>query len=433
MKIKAVIYAVLILGLMLSLLSNCKKDAIKTAPTVTISAATNITATTATSGGEVTADGGATVSSRGVCWSTNQNPTTSDSKTSNSSGTGSFSSSLGGLTPGATYYLKAYAINLVGTAYSSQATLTTLALLPVLTTTDPTSVTSTSASSGGNITNDGGATITSRGVCWSKSQNPTTSDSKTTDGTGSGSFTSSITGLIPGTTYYVRGYATNSIGTAYGNQITITTGTGTLIYAGRTYRTITINGKEWMAENLAYLPTVSPPSAGSDSAPYYYVYGYTGTDVTVAKATANYYTYGVLYNWTAAFTASPPGWHLPSDDEWKALEVYLGMTSALANAAGWRGTDQGGKLKEAGTNHWSSPNTGATNSSGFAALPGGSRDDTGTFFSIGSYVGGGGYWWSSTANDARSAWGRVLSSDYDGVDRYYFSKQDGFSVRCVQD
>lgn len=160
MKIKFAIYTVLLSELLLLCLFSCKKDAIKVIPTITVADVTNITSTTATSGGEINSDGGATVTSRGVCWSTSQNPTTAGNKTSNATGTGSFTSSLTGLTPGATYYLKAYAINAVGTAYSSQATCTTLALAPVLTTADLTAVTSTSVSSGGNITNDGGAAVT---------------------------------------------------------------------------------------------------------------------------------------------------------------------------------------------------------------------------------------------------------------------------------
>jgi len=223
MKIKSGIYAVLLSGLLLPLLLNCKKEAIKVPPTVTITSVTNVASVSANSGGEVTSDGGTTITERGVCWSVNQNPTTSDSKIANGTGLGSFTSSLTGLTPGATYNIKAYAINSVGTGYSNQLTYTTLALAPVLTTTELSSMTSTSATSGGNIPNNGGAEVTARGVCWSTTENPTITDSKTTDGTGSGSFTSSITILTPGATYYFRAYATNSIGTAYGNQLNKTT------------------------------------------------------------------------------------------------------------------------------------------------------------------------------------------------------------------
>jgi len=213
----------LFLILFSSLLISCKKDIIKVVPTTSVALVTNITATTATCGGEVTSDGGALVSARGVCWSISQNPTTANDKTTDGTGLGIFTRSITGLTPGKTYNIVAYAINSVGTGYSSQSTFTTLVMAPILTTTELSSITSTSASSGGNISNDGGSAITTRGVCWSTNQNPTIADNKTTNGTGTGSFTSSITGLIPGKTYYIRAYAANIIGTAYGNQITTIT------------------------------------------------------------------------------------------------------------------------------------------------------------------------------------------------------------------
>jgi len=191
-----------------------------TIPTLTTATLSAVAATTATCGGNITSDGGASVTARGVCWSTSQNPTTANSKTNDSAGSGSFASNITGLTPGTAYYIRAYATNSVGTAYGNEVTTTTTAILPVITTTVVSAITSTTVTSGGNITSDGGAAITARGVCWSTSQNPTTANSKTTDGTGSGSFSSSIAGLTPGTTYYIRAYATNSIGTAYGNQLT---------------------------------------------------------------------------------------------------------------------------------------------------------------------------------------------------------------------
>jgi hypothetical protein len=192
-------------------------------PTVTTSSISNITGTTATCGGNVTADGGGTVTSRGVCWSTSQNPTTSNSKTTDGTGTGVFTSSITGLNAGTTYYVRAYAANSAGTAYGSQVSFTTNVVIPTVTTTSISSIGTTTATSGGNVTSAGGGTITARGVCWSTSQNPTTSNSKTTNGTGTGSFTSSITGLTQNTTYYVRAYATNSVGTAYGSQVSFTT------------------------------------------------------------------------------------------------------------------------------------------------------------------------------------------------------------------
>jgi hypothetical protein len=195
-----------------------------TPPAVTTTAVSNITQTTATGGGNVTSDGGATVTARGVCWSTTANPTTTGSHTTDGSGTGSFTSNLTGLTANTLYYVRAYATNSAGTSYGNQVTFTTLAFsLPTVTTTAVTNIALYAATSGGNVTSGGGTNVTARGVCWSTSANPTTAGSHTTDGSGTGSFTSNLTGLTPNTLYYVRAYATNSAGTSYGNQVSFTT------------------------------------------------------------------------------------------------------------------------------------------------------------------------------------------------------------------
>src|SRR5690554_5686681 len=202
---------------------------------------------------------------------------------------------------------------------------------------------------------------------------------------------------------------------------------------GNEYNWVQIGDQVWMAENLAYLPSVNMVADGSENAAgsYYYVYGYDGTNVAEAKETDNYATYGVLYNWTAAMDGKassttnpsgiqgvcPAGWHLPSDAEWTELTDYLGGTSVA-----------GGKLKETGTTHWNSPNTGATNETGFTALPGGYRYDYGTFDDIGyggfDDIGYGGFWWSATERDATSAWDRGMSYGDSYVYRNYgFSKE----------
>ncbi|MGA3015123.1 MAG: choice-of-anchor Q domain-containing protein, partial [Bacteroidales bacterium] len=208
-----------------------------TVPSVTTASITNITQTTATGGGNVTSNGGASVTARGVCWSMTTNPTTSNSKTTDGTGTGAFTSNLTGLTGNTLYYVRAYATNSVGTAYGNQVSFTTLACtLPTVTTTPVSNITQGTATSGGNVTSDGGASVTARGVCWSTTTNPTISNSKTSDGTGTGTYTSNITGLTANTLYYVRAYATNSAGTAYGNQVSFTT----LPYALPTVTTATI-------------------------------------------------------------------------------------------------------------------------------------------------------------------------------------------------
>lgn len=197
--------------------------------TITTNAVSAITSSTATCGGNISSGGGTAVTARGVCWSTSSNPTIADNKTSDGTGTGTFTSALTGLTAGTTYYVRAYATNYTGTTYGAVISFTTNAItLPTLTTTTISSITTTTALSGGVITNDGGVAITARGVCWSTSSNPTTSNNKTSDGTGNGVFSSSMTGLTAITTYYVRAYATNSIGTAYGSELSFTTSAITL-------------------------------------------------------------------------------------------------------------------------------------------------------------------------------------------------------------
>ena len=190
---------------------------------ISTNSVTNITATSAISGGNITDDGGFNITARGVCWSTMQNPTTTNNHTSDGSGLGEFSSSITGLETNMTYYVRAYAINIKGTTYGQERSFTTQDGLAIIATSEITNITTTSAVSGGNITDDGGYSVTVRGVCWSTSQNPTINDSHTTNGTGIGQFTSNITELTYNTVYYVRAYATNSQGTSYGDERLFTT------------------------------------------------------------------------------------------------------------------------------------------------------------------------------------------------------------------
>ncbi|HPQ29904.1 MAG TPA: FISUMP domain-containing protein [Desulfobacteraceae bacterium] len=211
---------------------------------------------------------------------------------------------------------------------------------------------------------------------------------------------------------------------------------------GKVYKMVTIGEQTWMAENLAYLTGVVGPATVSNTEPYYYVYGYDGTDVSAAKATTNYQTYGVLYNWRAALTACPDGWHLPSDAEWKQLEIYLATNGynydgtigsedefeartkigkSLATDSGWDSSDVEGAVGNTDYPAY-------RNKSGFSALPGGYLSSSGRFREVGFY----GAWWNSTEHSGY-AWYRVLYFNSSAVDRYDNTKGNGFSVRCLRD
>ncbi|MCF8330924.1 MAG: fibrobacter succinogenes major paralogous domain-containing protein, partial [Bacteroidales bacterium] len=167
---------------------------------------------------------------------------------------------------------------------------------------------------------------------------------------------------------------------------------------GQTYKYVKIGNQYWMAENLNY-------DAGSGS----WVYDNNSSNAT---------TYGRLYDWETACNVCPDGWHLPSDAEWTELTDYLGGENVV-----------GGKMKETGTSHWSSPNEGATNESGFSALPGGCHVGNGNFNGVGSYA----RFWSSTETNSYNAWFLKLVYDYSVVYYRNYPKGHGFSVRCVKD
>ncbi len=194
-------------------------------PVVTTSTVTGITQTTAIAGGNISGNGNAPVTARGVCWNTTGNPTTAGNKTKDGEGSGIFTSNLTGLTPNTLYYVRAYAVNSVGTAYGDQISFTTAPVLSLATisTAEPAFVTINSALLGGNVTSDGNSIVTERGIVYAVSQNPTILNTKITVGSGIGIFSNTVTGFSPNTTYYVRAYAINSQGTAYGNQISFTT------------------------------------------------------------------------------------------------------------------------------------------------------------------------------------------------------------------
>jgi len=315
-------------------------------------------------------------------------------------------------------------------------------------------ITTTSAICGGNVTLDGGATVIARGVCWSTSPNPIVSDSHTSDGSGTGSFTSSMTGLILDTTYYVRAYATNSQGTAYGNELSFTTvnpaddgqpcpGVATVTdIDGNSYNTVKIGNQCWMKENLrttSYANGVSIPMGSTDSSTDPYCYAPNGNNSNVS-------TYGYLYNWPAVMHGAsssasnpsgvqgvcPTGWHVPSDAEWTQLTNYVGsqtqyqcnnssdnIAKALASTTGWNSSSYTCSVGN---------NPSINNAIGFSALPAGNYH-----YGNYSYFGHDASFWCATTDYGNNAYERHLECYGAYVFRNIDDKYFGKSVRCVHD
>ena len=308
-------------------------------PTVTTTTVGNIDKTTATSGGNVTIINDAAVTARGVCWSVSVNPTITDSHTSDGASNGTFVSNITGLTAGTLYHVRAYATNSAGTAYGNDVTFTTnptVSVIPTISTTSASSITNTTATSGGNITSNGGSAVTVSGICWSTSINPTTSDNKTTDGTLTGSFTSNITGLVYNTTYHVRAYATNSIGTAYGADVTFTT---TSLVIGQSYQGGII-AYILQSGDAGYSAIVQHGLIAATSDQSASKWSNNGNDITTSQllGTGLANTNAIVANQGAGTYAAKvcqdlgSGWYLPSRNELTILytnRVAIGGFSAV--------------------------------------------------------------------------------------------------------
>ena len=324
--------------------------------------------------------------------------------------------------------------------------------IPLVTTSAVSNIAAFSATGGGNVTDDGGATVTERGVCWSTAQNPTVSDNHTSDGTGVGTFTSNIAGLAAATTYYVRAYATNSAGTAYGSEISFTTlssvpdglscpGIPTVNdIDGNVYNTVKIGNQCWMRENLKttrFADGSSITLGGNNmSETTYYRYYPSGNSMNVEN-------YGYLYNWAAVMHGSastisnpsavqgicPTGWHVPSDAEWTQLTDYVSSQSAFLCS------NESTYIAKAlaSTTLWNTYNAdcvvgndpSSNNATGFSAVPAGSFTGTPSGFGLSTYF------WSATELNNSTALGRHLSYQNVNVGVSASNKMLGFSVRCV--
>ena len=403
-------------------------------PTLTTTVPTSFSYNGPWAGGIISNDGGYPIQEIGVVWSTNPNPTinlpTKINFGSTPNNDGSFGGRISGIIPNTVYYLRAYAKNIIGTGYGNQQSFTAPVFPPLVNSTFPiSSLTTTSASSGGNISTDGGAVVTSRGVVWNTNPNPTIAlSTKTLDGQGIGAFSSFITGLTGNTTYYLRAYATNSTGTTYGNEIIFTTPQPTTVtdIDGNVYQTVAICNQRWTKTNLNVskyrngdvIPQVSSAAqlASLTTGAWCYFNNYLPYyEQEIGRAK--------LYNWYAVNDPrglAPVGYHIPSDSEWTTLTNCLGGEFTA-----------GGKMKGL---YFDSPNTGATNSSGFNAVSNGVWwRSTQSFEFISQY----GVFWSSTTDTTlpASAFNRRLSYNDQSCSNEtgFHSKQNAMSVRCVKD
>ncbi|OQA92902.1 MAG: hypothetical protein BWY27_00114 [Bacteroidetes bacterium ADurb.Bin234] len=314
-------------------------------------------------------------------------------------------------------------------------------LLPTVSTATITSIEATSALGGGEVLTDGGSTVIQRGVCWNTNHNPTIADSKTIDGTGIGAFTSNIVGLSPGQTYYVRAYATNAEGTAYGEEKSFSTTADdgkVRDIDGNIYTTVTIGSQVWMVENLRTtkyrngdpIPQVSDNSAWSVLS--------TGAWCDYENNASNGTIYGHLYNHYAVRDTrniAPVGWHVATKLEWETLQAYL-----INNGYNFDGTKTDNKTGKAyaSTTLWTTFTTVGTvgynlptnNTSGLNVLPSGYRDaNNGTFATINTRA----YLWLSDSSDALSGWCFYLRNTLSGCYNTTGNARGGFAVRCVKD
>ena len=363
------------------------------------------------------------IASRGFCWSPLPNPTILNNHVEVGKGVGSFSIKQAGFTGGGTkYHARAFAVNSYGVFYGEEKIFFTQFDVPTIQLSSIKDF-GLSAFAYINIPDSGGKTVTQRGIVYSTTENPTTLNDKILSGTGIGEFSITITGLTQKTTYFVRAFASNEVGTAYSNQIKLTTNTASTTISdieGNSYNTINIGNQIWMTSNLStsrfrngvYIP---------------YILNSTQWATTKSPALSFYNhdnnfesNYGKQYNWYAVADPQglcPIGWHIPSNNEWTILSDFLGGLNVA-----------GGKMKATGTQFWSFPSNG-NNSSGFTGLPGGFRNVDGTF----GILGYNGFWWSATDENEQKAFNRSIIYTDNVLSVGSSSKSQGFSVRCLKD
>ncbi len=339
MKNRFLIFALIAAGCMFLLSYGCKKKEKATLPVVTTAPITNITLTSATCGGNVTSDGGEDTVRRGVCWSeVNTTPNTNDRMTFDGRGTGEYTSNITGVAQGITYYVRAYAYNSAGFSYGEVVSFTPTGVPVVVTSSTFSNVNGTSAVGNGSVTNEGSSAVIDEGLCWSTSQLPTISDNHTT------SFTATINGLSPNTTYYVRAYATNSTGTGYGNQVTLVTGytIGTATAGGLVFYNDGNGHGLVCASTDQSLGTVWGCSGTYIGVPSFST-GAANTNTIVAECTTTGIAARLCYD---LVLGSHSDWYLPAYSELNLMCTNLAMEGLGGFNTGnyWSSTEYGGTL-----------------------------------------------------------------------------------------
>ncbi|HBZ25925.1 MAG TPA: hypothetical protein DEO54_06765 [Rikenellaceae bacterium] len=307
-------------------------------------------------------------------------------------------------------------------------------VIPVVSSMDPANVLVTMADCGGEVTDDGGGEITARGVVWGTTPLPTVDlTTKTNEGSGTGKFVSKVTGLLPGTTYYFRAYATNSAGTGYGgvtskNFVTrpFPPGITGLVAdaSGNFYQTVVIGTRTWMVENLKTTKFRDGTNITNVSDDSQWGLLTTAAYCNYRNEVKNGDIYGRLYNWHSVNDAKglcPAGWHVPTDVEWTALMDYAGGRTVA-----------GGKLKQSGSTHWYGANVFGTNEFGFTAMPGDFRPSNGIYV---YHLFNSCYFWTSTpvSPTSTTAYYNWLPYSDKIVTRASTDKKTGYSVRCIKD
>ncbi len=412
----------------------CKKESV---PEVITYEIRNVGTTFARSGGQVTDEGSASVTARGVCWSTGTNPTVSDSKSNDGTGPGTFVSEISGLLPATVYYVRAYAINSIGTGYGDVISFKTYGDAPVSTSLPPLFVSSNESAPAASVNTffldteisfEYGET-TAYGNSVSYSGRPLANEEKVAV---------KISGLKPETTYHFRVKAVNSLGTSYGEDLTFTTTRPLYDIDGNSYNTVTIGQQTWTSRNLettrfndgTEIPLISDNSIWAElGTPGYCWYN---NDALLSED-----SYGALYNWYAVGRGDlcPSGYHVPEYQEWIELMNFLnenqyyfvgGRGMTLATATGWAYSS---KVFSIGNND----HPEHRNMVGFSVLPAGVHDAVLQDFRLrGEYSA----FWTSSDSDIDAQNAVAVDFSYDQQEPHmsaFIKKTHGYSIRCLKD